>query len=504
MRTCILLLLIFGLTLSLSAQSKTPEINTGQGDYIAKQKVLGKTFSDYFYPGYAYVHRLSERGFVAKIDSVRNEFSKLLSSYQGVLEPAYVTAQQLEIKLYFDKLLINYPTNHEVYTGSAPSKYPLIMKRVAGNLSGFNTPSLLSNDDFTDFVKSFLDFKVNAELNKPVYAGLYNKRLDAMWNLLSVYFKDKKCLDFWRFNYLTGHIDRNGIKNTDSLYAVFRSTCQDTNYLNKMETMYDGYKEGLKDHLVREYKKLGTYGLDLHIFTSDSLNTIQKKPVIIFFHGGSWSEGQPAWHFEACRKYAQKGWVACAVEYRIYGNQGTLPFEAVMDARSAIRWLRKHAQEFNIDTGRIVATGNSAGGHLVLASALAKRWNEKTDDLKYSPVANVLLVNSGVYDLTDEKTSWIRKDLKNKKLVEDISPNYTVDSRMPPTLIIHGKEDQNVPFASAVRFVEKMSAAGNNCQFKPIENGGHFIFFEPKYTPQVFAYRKDFLLKLGYPDNDGE
>lgn len=69
--------------------------------------------------------------------------------------------------------------------------------------------------------------------------------------------------------------------------------------------------------------------------------------------------------------------MACAVEYRTYNRHGTLPFDAVMDAKSAIRWLRQNANKYNIDTNKIVASGNSAGGHLILCTALADKWNEK-------------------------------------------------------------------------------------------------------------------------------
>ena len=102
----------------------------------------------------------------------------------------------------------------------------------------------------------------------------------------------------------------------------------------------------------------------------------------------------PIGSFIVARIMLKKGWV-CAVEYRIYSRQGTLPFEAVKDGRSAIRWLRQHADEYNLDTNRIVASGNSAGGHLALDCALADIWNEATDDLHYSPVPNLLMINSG-------------------------------------------------------------------------------------------------------------
>jgi acetyl esterase/lipase len=172
-----------------------------------------------------------------------------------------------------------------------------------------------------------------------------------------------------------------------------------------------------------------------------------------------------------------------------------------MDAKSAIRWLRQHADEYNIDVNKIIASGNSAGGHLVLAAAMVENWNEKTDDLSYSPVPNVLIVNSGVYDLTDDTTSWIRQGLRNRNqdenLVKEISPNYLIKKGLPPTLIIHGTNDRNVRFSTAGEFVEKMKLEGNEIEFHPLEGAGHFIWWG-QFGNQVSAIRATFLEKLGY------
>jgi len=478
--------------------------DSSQMQYLQAQKKLGAKFSAAFYPRYVSVHRLSEREFTAKIDSAAREFFALLTTYAPRLQPAYVTAQRFEIKLYFDKILIEYPNNHEIYTGQRPGRYPIIDKKVRDDLPLFDDPALLGNSDLEPFIQSFLNYKINAVLNKPVYQGLYNKRLYAVRDLLTKYFQNKQCKQYHQYHLLLDHITHNGYKYTEKLFKIFNLQKPDSSFTAKLNQVYRDALNDLKDHQVREYKRIGNYGLDIHVFNTTGSPIKDKKPVIVFFHGGSWSEGQPAWHFEACRKYAAKGWVACSVEYRIYGAQGTLPFAAVMDARSAIRWLREHGKELGLDTGRIVATGNSAGGHLVLATALASGWNEPSDRLKYSPVPNVLLVNSGVYDLTDEKTAWIRKGLKDKNLIKGISPNALVRKNIPPALLIHSSVDQNVPYASVQKFMELTKSAGNNTELKTIEQGGHFIFDHPAYTPAVFAWRKEFLKGLGYPDCDGE
>ena len=101
--------------------------------------------------------------------------------------------------------------------------------------------------------------------------------------------------------------------------------------------------------------------------------------------------------------------------------------------------------------------------------------------------------------MTDQNTAWIRKDLKDKNLVKEISPDYLIKKNLPPTLIIHGTDDQNVPYSSAQKFVTEMIKAGNSSiEFQSLKGAGHFIWFDPKYSPEVSKLRSGFLTKLGY------
>ncbi|KQC01801.1 alpha/beta hydrolase [Pedobacter sp. Hv1] len=493
MRSIIVLIGLLFAT-SLSAQ----QLDSKQ-TYLAELKLLGKSFSNEFYPQYDKIYALPSQQFRAKIEQARSKFDAVLLKYQKTLDKTYVEDQQLEIKYYFDKLLIDYPVNHDIYIGKTSKQLSGIPESLKKNLIGFNDPQLLTNGDFVNYVKAFFAYQLNLELRKPAYRHIDNQQLNAIWKLIPRYVSNQKCKDFWTAEYLYQHMDNNGVKNLQTIYANFKSSCRDTALLNKVATLYAGDLAGRRGHLVKAYKKIGTLDLDLHIFLPDSLKQDSKRPVMVYFHGGSWSEGKPDWFFDVCQNYAKKGWVACAVEYRTYSRQGTLPFEAVKDAKSAIRWLRQHANELNIDPNRIVASGNSAGGHLVLSTALADQWNEKTDDLSFSSVPNVLLVNAGVYDLTDRPTAWIRKDLKDKNMVKEISPNFLIKANLPPTLILHGTDDQSVPYQSAQKFVEQSKQKGNtSIEFYPLEKAGHFIWFDPKYAPEVNKTRNDFLKKLGY------
>lgn len=209
---------------------------------------------------------------------------------------------------------------------------------------------------------------------------------------------------------------------------------------------------------------------------------------------------KPDWVFPASEDYAKKGWVAVSFEYRLAYRHGTLPFESVMDAKSAVRWLRMHAGEYNIDTNRIVVPGNSTGGHLALCTALVTNWNDPGDNFSFSTEPNLILVNSGVHDLTDAniwKRQGLRESGRDEDLVKEISPVYLVREGLPPAPIIHGTNDMNVAFSNAETFVNEMKKAGNPVEFKVLEGAGHYIWFG-EYSQQVSEIRRDFLQKYHY------
>jgi acetyl esterase/lipase len=483
----------------LSAQFAKADIKADtviQKQYLAELQTIGRTFSRPFRANFAQNYSLPERDFLAKIDSARVMLYGILGRYRNRLDTAFINGQELELNYYLDRFIADYPDLNAVYNGSAFTLHPQIIARLKHNLPNFNNPALLSNSDFTDYARAFFDYQVNRELLKPAYKNTDNQGLQAIFKIIPRFVKDSRCREFWQQDYLFSHIDNNGIKNIGNIYHRFISTSRDKAYLAKIQGVYNNDYRGRRQHLIKTYKTVNNYKLDMHLFLPAADG--KKHPVMVYFHGGSWSEGKPDWFFEGCNNDAKQGWVACAVEYRIYGRQRTLPFAAVKDARSAIRWLRQHANEYGIDTSRIVASGNSAGAHLVLATAMANQWNEKTDDLRFSASPNVLLVNSGVYDLTDQGTAWIRRTLKNKDLVKQISPNYLVKTGLPPTLALHGTNDRNVPFPTALTFETEMKKAGNPLEFHAIPGAGHFIWFDRQYSGQVDSLRSAFLKRLGY------
>ena len=337
------------------------------------------------------------------------------------------------------------------------------------------------------------------ESNKKLKSGMYdkldNQQLTADWNTIENTFKNQDANEFWKQKYLYYHIDNLGVKNIDTFYTNFITSSKTSEYKIKIQEIYESSKKGRESHIIETYKNVDGFELEMHLFLPDTSVFEGNRPTIIYFHGGSWSEGKPDWFFETAKEYVKNGWVATAVEYRIKGRQGTYPFEAVKDAKSAIRWLRKNSIKYKIDTNKIVATGNSAGGHLSMATSLVDNWNEKTDDISISPVPNVVIVNSAVYDLTSNSNRWITEYDENKDLVKEISPNNLIKKTSTKFLLIHGEKDRNCPYSTAEYFYSKMQSMGNSVELHSIKDGEHFIWYG-QHSKEVEKITRDYINTL--------
>jgi len=466
-------------------------------EYFAIQSEISQSVSHHIYSDFTAFNSLEEVQFTFEIDSLRDIYFDHLNRYTDQLGQNIVDDEIVGIDYFFDRLLLEYPLHHETYTGKSVLLSDVNQERLNKNFRDFNNPELLSNNDFLEYIKSFLSQESRKEIKTESYAQSDNKYLHAFWNLSEKLFNKHEIQDFWRHLYLSQHIENYGIKNIEPYYHEFVQTSKNTEYINNIQVLYEQSRIAREDHLIETYKRVDDFDLDIHLFLPDTTQFSGNRPVMVYFHGGSWSEGKPDWFFSAGKTYASQGWVAVAVEYRIMGRHGTLPFQSVLDARSAIRWLRTNAVRYNIDPSKIVATGNSAGGHLVLASAMADSWNEQSDDLGVSPIPDVLMVTAGVYDLTIDNSKWIVKDLEDKSLVLEISPNHLLKNNLPPMLLIHGENDMNCPYSTAEYFALNMREQGNEVEFHTIDGAGHFIWFGPHST-EVSKIKREYLENLGF------
>lgn len=240
------------------------------------------------------------------------------------------------------------------------------------------------------------------------------------------------------------------------------------------------------------YKTINGVKLEMVMYKPE--NYMGNLPAIVFFFGGGWVNGSPS-QFEYQAKYlASRGMVAFCADYRTYSKYGTTPFESVKDARSAIRYLKLHASELNIDANRIVAAGGSAGGHLAACTAVIDDLNEDTDDMSVSAMPFALVLFNPVVDTG--KKGYGQEKLAGREF--EISPVHHITSGVPTTLIMHGKADTTVPYENVVRFDYLMKQQGNKSELEGYKKQGHGFFNynkNPKYFKKTLLRTESFLVE---------
>ena len=256
------------------------------------------------------------------------------------------------------------------------------------------------------------------------------------------------------------------------------------------------------------YKTRGFTRLKLFVYQPSHKELDEKLPAIIFFHGGGLKE-RHTWEFEPQSKYlVERGMVAVLASYTVKRN-GRTHFESIADAKSAIRWIREHADELGIDETRIAAGGGSAGGYLAACSALIKNYDENNEDLSISSIPNALVLFNPRLDLFAPQIPPLsKKDIRylNGRTPEEISPFHNINKGAPPTIIFQGTADENVAIQEPQRFCEEMKKHGNICEVVLYEgrNHGFFHYFSGN-NPDFLSTMENtvkFLSKLGYISKD--
>lgn len=238
--------------------------------------------------------------------------------------------------------------------------------------------------------------------------------------------------------------------------------------------------EGAKEIV---YKEIDGVSLKLWVFNPVKHMAGDKKPAIVFFFGGGWNGGSPTQFVHQSEYLAARGMVSIVADYRVFSRHEVRANKCVSDAKSAIRWVREHAEELGVDPNRIAAGGGSAGGHLAAATATLPMFDEPKENTSVSSKPNALalfnpaLLLAPLNGLTQEQNERL-KGLEKRfgATPESMSPYHHVVKGLPPTIIFHGTNDKTVAFESTELFAEKMREQGNRCVLVAYKGETHGFF----------------------------
>jgi acetyl esterase len=250
-------------------------------------------------------------------------------------------------------------------------------------------------------------------------------------------------------------------------------------------------------HTREVYKTVDTLKLKTDIFYSDLAFERENNTAIVFFHGGGWAYGSPEEFYSTCERYAKMGIVTFSVEYRLSIENGVTPskkispIESVMDAKSAMRWVRENAARYHVDTKKIVAAGQSAGGHLALCTAMIDDYNEKSDNLSISCRPDAILLFSACVNAVEGWCDRLLGDRRNK--IWSISPTHNIKKGMPPMIEFHGEYDDQVPVWTVQFFKDAMIKEGNSFELRLYKEMRHYL---GEGNPKYSRYYDDEILRI--------
>jgi acetyl esterase/lipase len=272
----------------------------------------------------------------------------------------------------------------------------------------------------------------------------------------------------------------------------------------------DGPAFGKKTHV---YKTVGATKIECDVYRAED-DAI--RPVVIWIHGGALITGSknqvPANLLDLCKT---EGFALISLNYRLAPEVKSPAI--IEDIEDAFRWLSDQGPKLlHIDPSKVVVTGGSAGGYLTLMSgfrvkptptALVAYWGygdvdgdwlskpsehyrktvphiEKDEALK--GVGSKILTEAGpdvskargrYYLYLRQNGFWTKEvtgfDASERKKLDPLCPVRNVTAKYPPTMLVHGTEDTDVPYSLSVDMDKELTQQGVKHEFVTVKGAGH-------------------------------
>lgn len=269
------------------------------------------------------------------------------------------------------------------------------------------------------------------------------------------------------------------------------------------------------------FKTVGDCPIRLDVYP---VSSSAPTPVIVWIHGGALIFGTRRWVQPVLQQLlTEAGYTQVSIDYRL-APETKLP-EIVADVGDALQWLVQNAALVNIDPTRMGVLGRSGGGYLALMAGCCADvglkaivtfygYGDIIDDWYAEPDSHYLkepLVTEaearavvGTMPLSEasgeagpnrslfylycrQQGLWPKEVHGADHRVEPEAfypycPNRNITAAYPPTLLLHGTEDNDVPYEQSVVMAKALGAAGVTHDLVTIEGGGHT--FDNRVKPE--------------------
>lgn len=218
------------------------------------------------------------------------------------------------------------------------------------------------------------------------------------------------------------------------LSALFLAGCSRLGFLAaNVPAAFGAYKR----HANIAYGPGPQHRLDVYAPTKSAAAL---RPVIVFWHGGRWREGDKSDYRFVGAALAESGYVVAVANYRHYPEVKLPGF--MDDAAQAARWAAAHADDYGGDRQRLYLMGHSAGAHLAALVTLDPRYFAVSGGAP-PRIAGVIGL-SGPYDFLPLLEADVQDMFGPPPIYPESQPINFVRADAPPMLLVHGLDDTTV------------------------------------------------------------
>lgn len=236
-------------------------------------------------------------------------------------------------------------------------------------------------------------------------------------------------------------------------------------------------------------------------------------PAIVLIHGGGWRISDKAADREVRigTDLAREGYAVFSINYLLNvgekDERGVLHLSRVAwpqnfyDCKTAVRYLRKEAKQYNIDANRIATMGGSAGGHLAMlvgSTIHHKEFNAQGLYTDQSNEVSCILNFYGDYDIRGRRVSPFAGADKETTMANEkaASPITWIDKNTPPMFITHGTEDTTILVERSRLLVRHLEELGLPYCYLELAETPHTFDLHPPFMdiqPSVVSFLRKYL-----------
>ena len=194
-----------------------------------------------------------------------------------------------------------------------------------------------------------------------------------------------------------------------------------------------------------------------------------KKPVLVFFYGGGWANGERDHYGFAARAYASKGFIVVVPDYRKVPQVRFPAFN--QDGAEAVRWVHDNIAKYGGDPERVALAGHSAGGYIAVMLTLDQGYLKAAGVNPAIIRATVGL--SGPYDFYPYDSKRSINAMSKWPNSQETQPIAYARKDAPPIMVITGTADDTVKPRNAILLSKRLHGLGAPVEFRAYNDLSH-------------------------------